>query len=826
MKTFCIFLLFAFPAVCNPVFAQLSGTYTIGSIHNDFLTFSDAVDSLNMVGTNGNVIFLAEPGIYQGFTIRDFSHNNPSDTVFFSSSTFIARDVVINGQININNTSGLQFLYLQFEPYSQQHTSCVSVSGSTAVTFSHCRFINPYPGIFSSGEALVYMEFPYTGPLLRASVQHSVLSSDAKTICVTGPTGSVEFLNDSITGDWYSQYSNCILVFRGNVFDINSEYLNYANQAFYSNSFSSSQTLHIQGNFYNNLFYCPVWISGTNLNGNHFFSTFNSGNETMQIIGNTFDGLTSMIFCSSSTISRNRFYGECLFDADGLKINSNFFFNNLLCTQGGGYQIMHNNFLPDVTLEMDYTGGVVENNNIGNMFILQPPSTTISNNNFIPHQGGSVNVYGTNPRFYDPRYISALNPHATNAALIRKSLRWSNLMYKYDIDSTVRKTIPTIGANEICFGFQSDTIVLECDSLCLLSCIQDFTGYYWSPSGLFADSTSPAPVIHPGSSCMVKLNKTGTGVIDSVYLKVHISQPLATGTVYASGTLVRFTDMSVCADSILWDFGDGTYSRSSVISHIFPHFGFIIPKLFAYNALGTDSMSFPLILNCLMAQVLSCGDSIQINSCIDDFTGFYWTPSRLFSDSTEAKPLLFPDSSVTVILRHINSDAYAFINLFVYPGLPSVSASYTINGLEVSFDNTSRCADSVYWDFGDSTFSAAPNPVHLYTRPGKYTAALYGFSLMGSDTAFIPITLTGIDSPETTQFSVSPNPVNDNLFLLTADEFSEFSLSLSDAYGRNLLELTSLRGPQTIPVGRFSPGIYFLRLRSAKLIVTKTVIIR
>src|SRR6188768_2023816 len=49
----------------------------------------------------------------------------------------------------------------------------------------------------------------------------------------------------------------------------------------------------------------------------------------------------------------------------------------------------------------------------------------------------------------------------------------------------------------------------------------------------------------------------------------------------------------------------------------------------------------------------------------------------------------------------------------------------TVDGNNVTFNNTTTGAESYRWDFGDSTSSTEASPVHTYPGKGKYVPTLY-----------------------------------------------------------------------------------------------------
>ncbi|MEI7725013.1 MAG: PKD domain-containing protein [Bacteroidota bacterium] len=806
--------------------AQLSGVYSIGDSTCTFQTFQEAIDSLQQVGTAGNIYFNANPGVYPGYTLSGYQPTHPSDTVFFQSETMGTNDVIIRGMIRIQNSSMVRFRYLRFEPVNGQQYSCVGVSGPGSVQFDQCAFINPYSNCFTSQEALFSANLPYATGWGFVTLTDCVLSSPAYTIYLSGARGWVKFLQDTISGAIDCFTGGMATYYTNNVFNLSNPSFAYAGQTFRGNTFNGSD-LYIQGDFYNNLFYCGVQMTAGKICNNHFFNVFtNSQCPGVVISDNIFEQKFDLIFSSNAIVARNRFFGETLFNSNGSYITGNFFYGFTSCATGPGYQVRQNNFHPDAAFEMDYTSGKVEGNIFGSLFIRQPAITIISNNNYIPGGSFSVNVYGTNPYFYDPQYISPADLHATNPALIRKSVPLDATPgMLYDLDSLQRKAIPTIGANEICFSFQADTVALKCDNLCLDLCPDTLLGLYWTPSSLFIDSTLLSPVIHPGSPCMVYLNKTGVGRIDSVFVDVAVTLPVANGTAVVNDHMVHFTNMSVCADSIRWDFGDGTFANGNDVYHSFPVYGLYLCKLYAFNQMGKDSLSLPLLLTCLAAEITpQCGDSVRLESCLEDFTGFYWYPSYLFKDSTEANPVIYPEHHGFVTLRNVHSTAFAEIYLQVYPAMPVASMTYTIDSLEVQFSDQTKCADSVRWDFGDGTSSTIRNPVHSYPALGVYNGNIYAFSLLGSDTARFSINITGIGSAVISGFEIWPNPAGNYLVIDQQEPVKDYSVFITDLFGRELSNIAGIRGRKKVDLTSFSAGVYLIRVRTDSCSLVKKII--
>ena len=76
-------------------------------------------------------------------------------------------------------------------------------------------------------------------------------------------------------------------------------------------------------------------------------------------------------------------------------------------------------------------------------------------------------------------------------------------------------------------------------------------------------------------------------------------------------------------------------------------------------------------------------------------------------------------------------------------GPPCARFSYIVNGLLVTFFNTSRGTAplSFFWDFGDGTTSTLTDPQHLFVSPGSYSVSLTVMNALGMDSTTRLITV-------------------------------------------------------------------------------------
>ncbi len=578
-------------------FSQMSGTFTIGGVNPDFANFADAIDSLNVNGISGNVVFNIRPGVYSGFNIGQIQNVGANDNVRFQAENLDSSSVTIVGSISLMTTSNLTFRSITIQPDYGQLNTCILIDQSDKIDFHNCRIRRIDNMNFDPDHALVFIKYPWEGSIKTIKFLNSIISSEKYTIRYSGTKGTIDFEHDSIMGTIWDQFNITSKNYKYNTIICEDCFLESTGQYFEGNKIyltNNCNALGLNGDFKQNEFFSPVNIGCTILRTNVFHDNVNilySNNMTMA--GNIFEKDLHVIYCNNSTICYNKCFGNVIFNSDNQKVITNFFSGDVMFSQGPNQQIYYNNFGPSSRLEVYWCSASIKNNIIFSDTVAQPSVTLMVNNNFGPCPLCLRTMTGSDASFYDPMYVSDNDLHATNPILIQKALEIPGSLYDFDIDSVLRSPVASLSANEICFNFPIDTVEQRCDDfLCLDVCLDDFTGYYWSPSSLFPDSTANAPVIHLANSGYVFLNEIATGKVDSLFIEVIPSAPFANQSYSADQFSVEYTNLSWCAENVLWDFGDGHYSTDWNPVHIFPHSGIFQCKLIAFNSLGTDTCRF------------------------------------------------------------------------------------------------------------------------------------------------------------------------------------------------------------------------------------------
>lgn len=289
--------------------------------------------------------------------------------------------------------------------------------------------------------------------------------------------------------------------------------------------------------------------------------------------------------------------------------------------------------------------------------------------------------------------------------------------------------------------------------------------YVWKfGDGSNSIATNPVKVYAADGNYTVKLIVTDVnGCRDSIskpaYIKVH--------TVRASFTLndsisscspfeVHFTNTSIFASSIRWDFGDGSSSTVAAPIHYYSIPGTYIAKLIATGPGGcVDSMAKPIKLYSSAASLTYS----PISGCSPLTVSFHVTtqgPVTYLWDLNDGSTITTTDSNLVynyllpgsflpkVILQDQTGCQIPITGIDTIKVTRSrvnfgATDSLYCDVADVQFSDstiTNGTISSYSWTFGDGGNSALRNPLHHYSAPGLYTVRLIVRTTNGcSDTA-------------------------------------------------------------------------------------------
>jgi len=346
-------------------------------------------------------------------------------------------------------------------------------------------------------------------------------------------------------------------------------------------------------------------------------------------------------------------------------------------------------------------------------------------------------------------------------------------------------TFPSSGLYTVCLtstdGCFTDVI---CQDILINACVQSIPGFSFTPNGIgtidftdasienstitsyswdFGDGTPASSAQNPThvyassatfSVCLTITDGCGT---DISCQDVSICIPSVSGFSYTPNGLstIDFTNASIENSTITsysWDFGDGTTSSATNITHGFISAGTYTVCLTITDGCGSDVICQDVIVTC---PVPSAGFNTSGN-------GF--------------ETVNFTDASTSADLN----------------------ASYTWDFGDGSAVDNSQ------------------SPTHIYTQAGVYSVCLTVDDQCGSNTTCqdVTIQIVGIDESELNLFSISPNPSNGlfNIEMNSSDKAS--TVSVQNVLGKEILTSEINDGKFQVNIINEANGVYFITINN------------
>ncbi len=294
------------------------------------------------------------------------------------------------------------------------------------------------------------------------------------------------------------------------------------------------------------------------------------------------------------------------------------------------------------------------------------------------------------------------------------------------------------------------------------------TSWQWTfEGGSPSSSTDQNPVVTYQSAGVygVTLTVSNAAGSDTVsypgYIEVGDVPSAAITSVSINGATVSLGSNTVGADSILWDFGDGTTSTEASPQHTYTADDAYTVVLTATNACGTATAD-TLVVIATEAPVAAftsdqqegCpGMVVQFeNLSSANAAWFEWSfPGGTPAASTEPEPVVTYTQpgmfDVTLIAGNaLGADTFTLAGWIVVQAPPAAAFSYAVNDTTaaVAFTDESAGAASWFWDFGDGTTSTEPSPVHAYGQVGTFSVMLVVGNDCGTDTLLQDVVITGV----------------------------------------------------------------------------------
>ena len=154
----------------------------------------------------------------------------------------------------------------------------------------------------------------------------------------------------------------------------------------------------------------------------------------------------------------------------------------------------------------------------------------------------------------------------------------------------------------------------------------------------------------------------------------------------------------------------------------------------------------------------------------------------------------------------------------------------TLNDPSVTFSIAAMPSnvDFWYWSFGDGdTLSGDPNPTHLYTSNGNYTACLIAINECGRDSSChgpFSIVASGLAEQQAIDLTVYPNP-GTGTFHLNTQYSGIIQASVYNALGEMVSTFNLASGERVINLQDLSRGSYAIKLQLDQKTVIRNIIL-
>lgn len=316
-------------------------------------------------------------------------------------------------------------------------------------------------------------------------------------------------------------------------------------------------------------------------------------------------------------------------------------------------------------------------------------------------------------------------------------------------------------------------------------------------------------------------NPAGNNTVTKTGYIVVYSTPTANFTSTVSGRTVTFTNTSTNNQSNSWNFGDGNSSTDVNPVHTYAADGSYTVTLTVTNPCGSTTVTKTVVIDADPTAGFSGSPTSGCAPLTVQFTNsstgpgsltYNWSfpggnPSTSSSQNPQVVYAAAGAYSVTLITSsQFGSDTLVRSNYVSVATTPIAGFTSVVNGLQVSFTNTSTNATTYLWDFGDGSTSNQANPVHTYSSGGTFTVILTATNSCGNN--IFTATVNTAPSP-TANFSGTPTSGCAGFSVNYTDQSTGTPTSWSWTFPGGTPASSTARNPQ---VTYNTPGTYSVTL--------------
>ncbi|HRG59482.1 MAG TPA: T9SS type A sorting domain-containing protein [Bacteroidia bacterium] len=300
----------------------------------------------------------------------------------------------------------------------------------------------------------------------------------------------------------------------------------------------------------------------------------------------------------------------------------------------------------------------------------------------------------------------------------------------------------------------------------------------------------------------------------------------SSNTNFCEGVCINFNDNSLYApNNWNWSFPGATPASSTTqnpqgICYNTP--GSYDVQLIVSNPLGADTL---LMTNFIVVDAIPqtnaggdiavCeGSSLQLNG--SGATNYSWSPSSTLVNSTSSNPIASPLTTTTYTLTGTNGSCSTSDDITITvnpnPSMPTISP--------VSGELQSTPAYAYQWYYNGVAINGATLQNLFPTQIGNYTVTVFdSLGCFASSNSYL-VTVVGIKINElqNTYFTISPNPINNQINIISSKNKSNMHANLYDMQGKLIsTQIVNFEEGNNIldfPAETLNSGLYRLELKN------------
>ncbi|MEO0898608.1 MAG: gliding motility-associated C-terminal domain-containing protein [Bacteroidota bacterium] len=318
--------------------------------------------------------------------------------------------------------------------------------------------------------------------------------------------------------------------------------------------------------------------------------------------------------------------------------------------------------------------------------------------------------------------------------------------------------------------------------------------YLWTPLRGLDDNTLQNPITSPNQTTLYTLTVTSVdGCLDTDSVEVIVNQlPLiqtTNDTVICRGEPIPL--FATGADLYVWSPDSSLSDPTSDMPIAFPS------QTTTYSVLGQTlaGCEREASVTVQVEEVPQLNGNLTDSICLGNSTTLVVDGSQeyLWSTGSSVNQIVVAPSATTtywVVPRNNNgcSGDTLFIEVYVEDQIPIAEFTPDVTEgfipLDVTFNNTSRGANTYTWNFGDGNGSDEASPTHSYLSAGEFTVSLTADNGFGcpDQISYSFINVRGANVIMPTSFTPNNDGVNDE-FSLTAYSFQTVNFQVFSRWG-------------------------------------------